>query len=266
MPSVHFQHERVNGGAPLTVETGVDEIAWAYRLNVAKYPTYGGEVVQILSAFIDDITITGTVGTYEKAEEIYSFFMQYFIIATQGPSSGPGASFEQTPMIMTYPHRDWTFEIQPLHAPGFTYSKKMVAPKWFMTAHVVDKGLDVESLKAMVVKETVHEAANADQFKLTGVISPDSGDPALNPFIAPVRATGKTEFKEQEAKEITEGLGKIADYYNSLLPAYMNGNFADIIGVAGAKPEFGHGGKGEESPDELLQGTPNTGEPQPKIH
>ena len=82
-----FHHELVNNGVPLVVTTGLDEIAWAYALNTATFPTYGGEVVQILSVYIDDMEVEGTVRTYAEAEAIYSFFMKYFTIATQGTSS-----------------------------------------------------------------------------------------------------------------------------------------------------------------------------------
>lgn len=263
MPGVLFEHSKVNDGNPLVIDTGMNEVMWGYGLHVAKFPTYGGEVVQILSAYIEDMTVAGTVPSYAKAEEIYSFFMQYFVKATQG--EGHGTRYEQEPMIMHYPHRSWTFEIQPLTAPGFVYSSETVAPVWSITAHVVDRGLDVESLKAMVVKETIHEQQHKDEFKLTGVISPDSANPALNPFIAPVTPTGKKgpnglpEFKEAEAKAVTAGLGKIADYYNHLLPAYLEGNFEDIITAAGAKPAFGHESttateaEGHEQPEETLK-------------
>src|SRR5580658_5023480 len=127
MPSVIFRHEKVNNGRPLVVNTGADEVAWAYVLNTAKYPTYGGEVIQILSCYVDDMQIQGTVRTYKEAEDIYEFFISYYVIASQG--SG-GTSFEQRPMIMEYPERQWTFFIQPLGTPTFTYSLETIAPKW----------------------------------------------------------------------------------------------------------------------------------------
>lgn len=262
MPEFLFQHERVNGGHPLVINTGADEVSWGYALNVAKIPTYGGEVIQILSAYIEDMSISGTVPTYAIAEEIYSFFMEYFIIATQGSTENSQVHFEQVPMIMTYPHRNWRFEIQPLQAPGFTYSKETVAPKWALKAHVVDRGQAVERLKNMVVNELfisgnqeVAEPGHTGQFKLTGEISPDSGNPEDNPFIAPGTTSG-TRFEPYAAKEITEGLGKIADYYSTLLPSYMKGDFSDITSAVGAKPIFGRPTKkGEENPEEILKST-----------
>ena len=61
---------RVSGGAYLVfrhpslrrrlyVTHGATEIRWSYNLNTVTTPTYGGEVVQILSAYVGPMTITG---------------------------------------------------------------------------------------------------------------------------------------------------------------------------------------------------------------
>lgn len=235
-----FHHELVNGGEPLIVTTGIDEISWAYALNVAEFPTYGGEVVQILSLYIDDVFIEGTTRQYADIEEIYKFFMQYFTIATQGSSAASADKYSQIPMIMEYAHRGWRFEIQPLSAPGFTYSTKTVSPKWQMKAHVVDKTPDVSKLQDLITKELI----NKEQFSLKGVISPESGDPAQNPFIAPGTFAGD-KFIESTAKQAAEGVTKIGDYYNSLLPSYLNDTFFQTETAVGAKPNFGNETFGE---------------------
>jgi hypothetical protein len=243
-----FHHELVNGGEPLIVVTGADEIAWSYALNVAEFPTYGGEVVQILSVYIDDVTVEGTVRQYSEAEEIYEFFMQYFTIATQGSSAASADKYSQVPMIMEYAHRGWRFEIQPLEAPGFMYSLETVTPKWQLKAHMVDKTPDVSKLQNLVVQELV----NKEKFNLKGTISPESGDPAQNPFIAPGTFLGD-KFVEATAKQAAEGVTKIGDYYNSLLPSYLNDTFFQDETAVGAKPNFGNEGKGE-TPTTTLPG------------
>src|SRR5579884_427636 len=86
MPSVFFAHPQLG---TLSIDDGVDEIQWAYNLNTATFPTYGGEVIQILSVFIDDVTIGGTVATYHQMEAIYRFFAAYMQIATQGRNPVP---------------------------------------------------------------------------------------------------------------------------------------------------------------------------------
>jgi hypothetical protein len=44
--------------------TGLERVAWGYTLNTANFPTYAGEVVQILSCYVEDLEITGVVQTY----------------------------------------------------------------------------------------------------------------------------------------------------------------------------------------------------------
>ena len=250
-----FHHERVNNGQPLVVETGMNEVAWAYKLNVQRYPTYGGEVIQILSCYVDELTVAGQVRSYEKAEEIYEFFMQYFIIATQGPNAGHGEHFEQVPMVFEYPHRHWVFEIQPMKAPGFRYGREVIAPSWQMAAHIVDTGPDVTKIQELAGKKAEEELAKlGGSLKLSNKISPDSGEPALNPFLAPV-VPGVSKFKAETAKEITEGLTHLTDYYHTLLPSFMGGDFSKLVGNIGSKPAFGSHAEGAEAPEELIQHT-----------
>jgi hypothetical protein len=239
-----FQHELINGGAPLIVETGADEISWAYTLNTVGFPTYGGEVVQILSVYIDDLTVKGTVRSYAKLEAIYSFFMKYFTVATQGSTAASADKYTQVPMTMEYAHRGWRFEIQPLEAPGFAYATETVAPQWEIKAHMVDQTPNAAKLKDLVAQQLI----NGDNFALKGVISPESGDPSQNPFIAPGTYLGDV-FVEATAKQAAEGVTKIGDYYNSLLPSYLDNSFFQTLTAVGAKPAFGN----------ETGGTPNSG-------
>lgn len=227
-----FSHPQVGS---ISVDTGMDEIGWSYNLNTANFPTYGGEVVQILSVYIDDLYIKGTIRNHEDLEIIYNFFANYMLIATQG-SKGIG-DYNQEPMTMTYSARQWSFSIQPISAPGFTYSLETVAPEWQLQAHVVDNTPDVDALKQLVVAQVLNGEDNQN-FALTGIISPASGDPSQNPFSAPGTEAGG-RFTPLSQTQTQEDLGNFADYYNSLIPAYMNDNFASIIGSEGSKPAFG---------------------------
>lgn len=227
-----FSHPQVGS---ITVDTGMDEIGWSYNLNIANFPTYGGEVVQILSVYIEDLLVKGTVRTYPDMEKIYTFFAKYMLAATQG-TKGVG-SYDQTPMTMMYGPREWTFFIQPISTPGFLYDRETVAPQWQLQAHVVDNTPDVSALKDMVVKQVLDGQDNQG-FALSGIISPDSGDPANNPFSAPGTMSGNT-FNPLSATQVQEDIGKYADYYNSLIPSYMKGDFSSIESEIGSKPAFG---------------------------
>lgn len=229
-----FSHPKVGS---LTINTGMDEIGWEYKLNTANWPTYGGEVVQILSVYIEDLLIKGSIRTYQDMEEIYKFFAKYMLVATQG-SKGVG-SYDQTPMTMAYSPRQWTFYIQPKSAPGFRYETETVNPEWQLQAHVVDDTPDVDALKELVVSRVLNGEDNQN-FALSGIISPDSGDPANNPFSAPGTVSGNT-FKPLSEAQTQEDINKYADYYNSLIPAYMKGDYSSITSEIGSKPAFGIG-------------------------
>lgn len=244
-----FSHPQVGS---ITVDTGMNEIGWAYNLNVANWPTYGGEVVQILSVYIEDLLIMGDIRTYADMEEIYDFFASYMLIATQG-SKGIG-SYNQTPMTMAYSPRQWTFYIQPISAPGFLYERETVNPQWQLQAHIVDDTPDVDALKDLVVAQVLNGEDNQG-FALSGIISPDSGDPANNPFSAPGTTSGNT-FKPLTEAQTQEDIGKYADYYNSLIPAYMKGDYESVVSEIGSKPAFGTTSAPTKGTQEV-QGTKN---------
>jgi hypothetical protein len=235
MPELHFSHPQIKD---LVIKKGIDEVHWGYNLNVANFPTYGGEVVQILSVYIDDLIMGGTVATYKEAEAIYSYFAQYFTIASQG-STGTG-SYNQTPMTLTYAPRGWTFSIQPLGAPGFIYDLETIAPEWQLQAHIKDETAgNYETLQEMIqlTKDGFLSKQGGEPFPLKGIISAAQRDPLSNPFVTPLKQNQKNHKFEgfsQTEKEAT--LKKLADYYNSLLPTYLEGNWEslwDNIGASG---------------------------------
>jgi hypothetical protein len=221
----------------LIVENGIDQAQWAYNLNTQVYPTYGGEVVQILSVYIDDLTLGGSITTYQQAELIYAYFARYFQVATQGRSGTPnissGDAYNLKPMRFQYPMRGWDFKLYPKSAPGFRYDVETVNPVWVMTAHIIDEHNEGGGLQA--VKSTIQDAAvkklmsntTLDTFgRLTDQISPNSGDPNTDPF---------QTFNEGD-QAASKALGGLSDYYASLINGYQNGNFAGITGGVGSKP------------------------------
>ena len=227
----------------------MDEVEWGYSLNVAEFPTYGGEVVQILAVYIDDLTIGGTIRNYEELESIYGFFMEYFTVATQGTSqlSPEGEKYTQVPMIFEYGHRNWRFEIQPLEAPGFEYGQDVITPRWEMKAHMVDKTPDVSKLEQLVTRELIGK----EQFTLKGIISLE-GNPETNPFVAPGVVKGDV-FTESQQKLAEERVTRIGDYYHSLIPTYLNDTFVQSLTAPGAKPAFGNTQGAGESEAQLEQ-------------
>lgn len=250
MASLVFHHPNASVG-DLTIENGIDNVQWAYGLNTATFPTYGGEVVQILSVYIDDLTMQGTVATYSQMEAIYSYFSRYMQIATQGSNPHPAAgqsAYNMQPVTMTYATRGWTFDLIPKEAPGFRYSRDIVTPTWQLIAHVVDDSLNLDPIKN-AIKDSVVAGEMAEFAKLNGEISPNSGNPEINPF----------QTYNLGAQQGAASLQKYADYFNSLIPAYNNGDFSAITGGLGSAPSFGQNAKNKNQVQSSSPGQVNAG-------
>lgn len=218
MPTLFFSHPQISDA--LQVNTGMDDIEWGYNLNTQTYPTYGGEVVQILSAFTDNITINGTVRAYWKIEEIYGWFLTYMQIATQG-RPGSGVNYTQDPVTLTYPERNWTWLIHPLSLPGFRYGREVVTPTWSLQAAVKEDPKEVQRLNLIAAQEGIQK------------VSPGIGFREDNPFSDPFAGQ-----KDLDTKDLNAFYERSADYFSSLIPKYMKGDYESLLGEVGSKPAF----------------------------
>lgn len=212
MPDLIFTHPRIDD--TLTVTTGADQIQWSYGLNHVTYPTYGGEVVQILSCYIDDITIEGTVGNYLAMERIYSWFLEYVQIASQGTGE---AKYRDEPVTCSYPERGWIFKIKPYQLPGYRLATELVAPTWKIVARVVEPDGGMTSLTM----------ANASQsLRDFGHMNAGIGYVEDNPFSDPFPKKRGTGLKQAQE----DALQKVGDYFSSLIPAYAGGDVSSLFG------------------------------------
>jgi hypothetical protein len=232
-----FSHPEIG---TLSVRTGADRIAWGYALNTVTWPTYAGEVMQILSCYVDDLEIVGTLQTYQDVESLYTFFLQYAQVATQGdPRRGQTqgqTAYNEQPMTFEYPHRGWTMSIMPKSMPGLRWGREVVAPEWRIRAHVVDQDGDADALKDMIIKEAEIKLATGakgddfdDNFGLQGKIRFMDENPWSDPFTAQ-----GLDF----ATNPTVAFQKIGDFYSKLLPSYLQGDFDALVGGMGSKPAF----------------------------
>jgi hypothetical protein len=231
----------------LDVSVNPDTVQWAYGLNTVTFPTYSGEVVQILSVFIDNLTVVGELSSYQEMENIYTYFANYFTLASQGTGTATNAgtnAYNQLPMTMDYHPRNWSFQIQPLTAPGFAYGLEVVVPQWGISAHIVDDAGDAQKIKDLIAAQvSATGTLNQDDpseigsgiFSMNGLISPNSGNPNTNPFETYVNNKTSTAIQQIATSE---------EYFNSLIPSYMQGNFSSIWDGIGSSPSFGdYGGK-----------------------
>jgi hypothetical protein len=210
-----FRHPTMND--PLLVKVKPDEITWSYELNTKNYPTYGGEVVQILSMAVGDLTIKGTVGTYAEMEYIYSWFINYMQNATQG--RGRANSYDTRPVTMEYVYRQWKFSIYPTSLPGFRYGKDVVAPTWTLTAAVSEYS---DTFKDAILNDQQFAGeAKADGFEPFGTATGDVGYKTENKWSSVVGKDDKA-VKAQQTKDTQD----VVDYFTKLIPSYLDGDFS----------------------------------------
>ena len=214
-----FTHPKVPD--PLRVYVNPNQIEWGYGLNVANFPTYGGEVVQILSSYVDDMTVQGDVETYRQMEEIYRWFINYIHLATVG-EKGTGR-YNVHPVSMYYSERQWQFNIYPIGMPGFRYGTEVVAPEWQLQAAVVDPAQGL-------LHKITNKAASEEDLRLFGRATGNIGFEEHNPFSDPEGIEGKRAEKILDKKPKQRGFKALADEYNKLLPAYIEGDFSDLVG------------------------------------
>lgn len=236
MASASFTHSSAAVGTLILGANGIDSAQWGYNLNTKTYPTYGGEVVQILSVYIDDLTLTGSCSTYSQMEAIYAYFAAYMQIATQGKNTGRsqdqnvaiGNAYNLEPMQFSYPERGWNFSLYPKSAPGFAYGWDTVLCTWQMTAHIEDLPNEFSD-----IKDAIKDAAVANQLSafagLNDQISPHSGDPETDPF----------QTFDPKAVSTAAALENIANYYTTLIASYKGGDFTSLTGGVASRPSFG---------------------------
>lgn len=224
-----FTHPRISSS--LKVQVNPNQIEWSYGLNTVNYPTYGGEVIQILSCYIDDMTITGNVKSYAKMEQIYRWFIDYIQLATQG-LKGVGR-FNVQPVSMFYKPRGWNFQIYPTRLPGFRYGRDVIAPEWTVQAAVVDPDQNLQE-HIMTQAEIQSAYGNLQLFgKATAEIGYESDDPFRTPDVQNV----DKDKKLKKGTTSRNDYGKLADWYNNLIPAYLNNDFDDLTADY-SKPAF----------------------------
>jgi hypothetical protein len=235
MPDIFFSHRSQE---PLKIQTGANQISWGYGLNHSTYPTYGGEVVQILSAYTDDLTIEGEVSSYAEMEAIYEWFLSYMQQATQGGNYKSG-HFDPSTITFSYPTRGWEQQITVTELPGLRYARDLVLPQYQIKAHVVESHGDLTD----AIIDQVHNAAlKGAGLDLTdfGRVTAGIGFVKANPFSDP--------FPGQDIKEIDaktrENFQKLGDYFGTIIDTYMSGDFSSLAVDYGSAPAFLRGGTG----------------------
>jgi hypothetical protein len=219
--SVLFSHPIVSGHlGDLVLTVKPYDVVWSYGLNTANFPTYGGEVVQILSMYFDDMTIDGEVRSYGDIERIYGWFALYMQTASQGNKSR--GSYDAKPVTFKFPHRGWVFDIYPKALPGFKYSRDVVACSYTINAAVLEPELQTEQdFKSLIMDEVQFKASMGEDIDTFGKATAGIGFKEDNPF------SGPTSQVFQRDDSFQAGNKALGDFFTGLIPSWLDGDFKD---------------------------------------
>lgn len=101
-----------HGGKVLNFRTDPNKINWTYRLNTKVEETYGGRVVQVLSASIDDLVVTADAGSggWIYMRQVAEFFRDMLFDQREGGEPGlfsfPGRGWEMRVYALAFPYKD----------------------------------------------------------------------------------------------------------------------------------------------------------------
>jgi hypothetical protein len=231
----------------LAIPTGADEITWGYQVNTQRTPTYGGEVVQILSMYADKMVIRGTCQNYNEQRKIYEYFRNYvrYVTGAVGGTTRRRQNFLQ----FRYPARGWSFVIMVVEAPQLIMRTAQAAPEWQITAEVVSENARVafgqnrvdrwanvlptvippmmrgRSTRAAAAEATVltPTASSEDIVYSTLELKTDESGGAIKNFKNVVR-TAETDPFGDLMEFTTGGRGKIAENFAALMASYATGD------------------------------------------
>lgn len=97
-------------GKVLRFRTDPNSITWDYNLKTNIEETYGGQVVQVLSANIDNLRVTADAGLggWAYVESVALFFRDMLFNQREGRSE---------PGVFRYPARGWELKVFALNFP-----------------------------------------------------------------------------------------------------------------------------------------------------
>lgn len=213
-------------GQSLHVHTGMDQIVWSYTMNTANFPTYGGEVIQILSCYVDDLELQGTLANYDEMQAVYDFFLRFINDGGSGDRKNGQVFRNETPMKFTYGPRRWVMDIYVKELPGYRQGREVVAPTWQIKAHIVSHAGDVDELSQLIITEARYReiVGSEESFGTNGKMF----------FI------DENPFSDPHTKEHGQfdQFQRVDDYYTKLLPSYLNGDLDVLFAETASKPAF----------------------------
>lgn len=102
-----------------------DSVIWAYNTNTNETFTKGGKVIQILSCFVDQFTVTGELGS-GGYEEMRKFEQAFVTMALAQQQTGKSVRF-------SVPSRSWDFSVFLKTLPSIKFTRETTSVPYSIT-------------------------------------------------------------------------------------------------------------------------------------
>lgn len=208
--AIRFNHASIS--TDLVVATGANSIKWKYSLNTQVQSTIGGEVTQLLSAYVGPMMIQGIAKDRIELNKIKDWFLQYMELAG---TSYKGQWFRNEMAVkFSYPARGWSFYLMPTNFEGFRYDKEVYAIPWQLTAEIVDDNA-LNYLSGVTM--TAFTGPLANPALVTVGYSDPTGTGKASRFVNPLLNA-----------DIPQLAATMGENFQRLVSNWASGNFADF--------------------------------------
>jgi len=104
------------GGPTVTFRLDPESISWNWTVNTNVIDTIGGRVIQVIGAYLDDLTVSGSFGqdhstpNGESWRQAEAFLKIVTAIMEKQSSDSNQQALMHPPAVFTYPQRSWRFQ------------------------------------------------------------------------------------------------------------------------------------------------------------
>jgi len=269
-----FTHSNPTVGT-LYLRLSPTSVQWTYNLNTAKFDTYGGQVVQLLSINFDKLILAGRFGQEgphgrntnndgtsapRSVDEFFAwqpiggsgsikdyrigltqmteYFSRYFSVASQGHDAHAQGNFDQDPMQIKY---DGVIDVEVdagmMETDWYGYPVNFPSYKRSNMDFAPEWQVEFQIFEApAAIRESTHLTELA---KLQNVFLPKGvGWRPSNPFSDPLGAQILQGAKsiQQAIQQADAEEDRIYDYFAQYLPAYSDDALTQLVEHAGSIP------------------------------
>lgn len=243
-PAVPLRYPTGDDGAPgntLEVRTGANSIKWGYELNTNKIPTYAGEVVQILSANVSAVSISGNSRSNEQMMSIYKWFRMYMEIAGS-------RTHNQQPVKFQYPERGWELGLYITQLPQVKLARDQVAGEWSIVAEINQD--DIPAIEEAVMSQYNYSMPQTlAQMSKNAIVPRGIGFRSANPFSEYLPPNSTIKGQELDAwvgGKISATANTIGNSFEALIASWSAGDFLNFAFDVGTGQGTQH-----ETPDQI---------------